>query len=271
MTMRAMGFFSFIRPVLAAGALSVLLMPAARAGMFDDDEARKAILDLRARIQASDDAQRVRSEQLAKQLTDVQGEQVGSLRHSLLEMNAQIEGLRTELAKMRGQNEQLARDVAELQRKQVDLSQGLDERLRKMEPQKVMLDGKEVLVGPDETGEYELAMTAVRSADFTAAADALLAFQRRFPTSAYGDSVRFWLGNAYYGKRDYKNAVQVFRAFVAAAPEHPRAPEALLSLANCQIELKDIKTGRNTLGELIRAYPKSEASRAAKERLASLK
>ncbi len=269
--MRTLSSLRLFRPLLLAGLLAVLVTPAARAGLFDDEEARRAILDLRARIQTSDDAQRARSEQLAKQLTDLQGDQVGGLRRSLLELSAQIDELRTEMAKLRGQNEQLARDIAELQRKQVDLSQSLVERLRKMEPQSVALDGQEVLVSPDEMREYDLAMAAVRSADFAAAANALTAFQRRFPTSAYGDSVRFWLGNAYYGKRDYKEAIAVFRAFIAAAPSHPRAPEALLSLANCQVELKDVKAARRTFEELIKTYPKAEASHAAKERLASLK
>jgi len=255
----------------SACVLALLAWPAAHAGLFDDEEARKAILDLRARIQTSDDAQRVRVEQLGKQLSDLQTEQLGTLRRSLLELNTQNEGLRAELAKLRGLNEQLARDVAELQRKQTDLSQGLDERLRKMEPQKVVLDGKEVLVEPDEKRLYEAAVASVRSGDFVEAANALASFQRRFPASAFADSVRFWLGNAYYGKRDYKDAVTVFRAFVNAAPEHPRAPEALLAMANCQLELKDAKTARRTLDELIKAYPKSEAAQAGKERLASLK
>lgn len=267
-TPHSLGLF---RPALAAWTLAVLLTPAAHAGLFDDDEARKAILDLRSRIQTSDDAQRARSDQLAKQLADLQGDQVGGLRRSLLDLNSQLDAVRTDMAKLRGQNEQLARDVAELQRKQVDLSQGVDERLRKMEPQKVMLDGKEVLVNADEAREYDLAMTAVRGANFAEAANALTAFQRRFPSSAYSDSVRFWLGNAYYGKRDYKNAVAVFRAFIAAAPDHPRAPDALLSLANCQLELKDVKTARRTFEDVIKAYPNTDASRAAKERLASLK
>ena len=62
-----------------------------------------------------------------------------------------------------------------------------------------------------------------------------------------------------------------FRALVAAAPESGRAPEALLSIANCQIELKDRAAARRTLDELVRAYPKSEAADAGRERLASLK
>ncbi len=45
----------------------------------------------------------------------------------------------------------------------------------------------------------------------------------------------------------------------------------MLSIANCQIELKDTKAARKTIGELVQAYPKSEAAQAGRERLASLK
>ena len=58
---------------------------------------------------------------------------------------------------------------------------------------------------------------------------------------------------------------------MTSAPDNPRAPEALLSIANCQVELKDSKAARRTIDELIKTYPKSEAAQAGRERLASLK
>jgi TolA-binding protein len=42
-------------------------------------------------------------------------------------------------------------------------------------------------------------------------------------------------------------------------------------MANCQIELKDVKAGRKTLEDLIKKYPQGEATDAARERLARLK
>jgi tol-pal system protein YbgF len=81
----------------------------------------------------------------------------------------------------------------------------------------------------------------------------------------------FWLGNAQYGNRQYKEAIATFRGLVTAAPDSAKAPEALLAIANCQAELKDAKSARRTIDELLKAYPKSEAAQAGKERLASLK
>ncbi len=79
------------------------------------------------------------------------------------------------------------------------------------------------------------------------------------------------MGNAQYATRDYKEAVINFRSLLTLAPDHVRAPEAVLSIANCQVELKDTKSARKTLEDLIKAYPQSEAAIAAKERLSRLK
>ncbi len=81
----------------------------------------------------------------------------------------------------------------------------------------------------------------------------------------------FWLGNAQYGNRQYAAAIASFRALVSNAPGHPKAPEALLAIANCQAELKDRPAARRTLDELLRQYPQSEAAQAGRDRLATLK
>ena len=58
---------------------------------------------------------------------------------------------------------------------------------------------------------------------------------------------------------------------LSAAPDHLRAPEALLSIANCQVELKDLRGARKSLEDLGKNYPQSEAAAAGKERLARLR
>jgi len=247
---------AFRMVVLAGAALSAL---GAQAAIFGDDEARKAILEVRQQMEASD----VRLKRLAEE--NVQ------LRRSVLDLQGQIETLRAEMSRARGQDEQLARDVAEIQRHQKDLAQGTEDRLRKLEPIKVSLDGREFLAEPAEKQAYEAALAVFRGGDFAAAQNSLQSFMRRYPKSGYLPSAQFWLGNAQYATRDYKEAIANFRALLNQAPEHTRAPEAMLSVANCQIELKDSKAARRTLEELQRAYPQSEAAQAARERLSRLR
>ncbi|MBN8486640.1 MAG: tol-pal system protein YbgF [Burkholderiales bacterium] len=235
----------------------------AQAGLFDDDEARKAILDLRTRI----DDLRSQSQASQRQLA----EQVQTLQRSLLDLNNQNEQLKAELARLRGQLETTQRDLADVQRRQKDMSQGVDERMKRLEPQQVNVDGKDFTVEPEEKRAYEEAIAVLRSGDFDKAAGALQAVMRRWPQSGYTDSLRYWLGNAQYGMRAYKDALATFRQFMAAAPDHLRAPEAQLALANCQVELKDNKGAKRSLEDLVKQYPKSEAAVAARERLAVLR
>ena len=252
MVRRVAAFF-----LLGLGAASV------SAGLFDDEEARKAILDLRQRIEAV----RVESAQSVGRVN----EDTASFRRSLLELQNQIETLRAEMATLRGSNEQLVRDVAELQRQQKDTAQGVNDRLRQFEPTKVTVDGREFMVEPAEKRDFEAALAVFRKGDFSAAQNVFLEFLKRYPATGYGASALFWLGNAQYATRDYKEALINFRSLIAREPEHVRAPEAVLSIANCQIELKDTRGARKTLEDLIKAYPQSEAAMAAKERLPRLK
>ncbi len=259
--------------LVLAGLIQALLFLAsapAQAGLFDDEEARKAIVELRSRVAQNDEAHKARLLELSTANAQLL-EQLTALRRSLLELNNQIEAVRTEFASLRGSHEQLAKALSDVQRRQTDLGQSLDDRLRKVEPVKVNLDGRVFMVEPDEKRAFDEAVASIRSGEFDKTVALLSGFQRRYPSSPYSDATRFWMGNALYGKRDYKEAMTTFRAFVGAAPQHPRAPEALLALANSQAETKDARGARKTIEELLKSYPESEAAQAGKERLASLK
>jgi tol-pal system protein YbgF len=248
---------------VASSCLIFLTATTAHAALFGDDEARTAIIDLRQRMEtlrvASDAALTRASEDNAM------------LRRSLLDLQSQIELVRAEVAKLRGMNEQLTRDVSESQRQQKDSLQKVDERFRQFEPVKVTLDGREFLVEPVEKRDFEAALMVFRRGEFSSAQAVFLDFIKRYGSSGYRVPALFWLGNAQYAVRDYKEAMSNFRALIAQDPEHLRAPEAVLSIANCQIELKDTRGARKTLEDLVKAYPQSEVAGAARERLARFK
>jgi tol-pal system protein YbgF len=244
-------------------ALTAIGSMSGHAALFADDEARKAILEMRQRMEA----QRAASESLERRQVD----EINQLRRSLLDLQNQIEMLRAEQARMRGQGEQFARDLAEAQRRQTTTGQALDDRLRSVEPQKVTVDGREFVAGPGEKRDFDAAMAVFRAGDFAGAQAAFLDFSKRHPKSGYQTSLLFWLGNAQYATRNYKEAITNFRSMLAQAPDHPRASEALLAVANCQIELKDTRAARRTLEDVIRLHPETEAAQAAKERLTKIR
>ena len=282
-----------MRTVFAA--VCCLCISSAQAGLFEDDEARRAILDLRQKVDqmqqqsaeqlrvyknesalsteqlnAQSDQLKAQSEQLKAQSEQLNA-QLNQLRRSVLELSNMIESLRSELASSFGKNEQLARDLADAQRLQKDIVQGTEDRLKRLEPSKVSVDGLEFMAAPAEIREYDSALATMRKGDFAQALPAFSNFVRRYPSSGYQPSALFWLGNLHYAQRNYKEALSQYMALVNSAPAHLRAPEALLSIANCQLELKDLKASRKTLEELVKGYAESEAASLAKVRLAKLK
>ena len=229
-------------------ALGILFSAGAQAALFEDDEARRAILDLRQRM-------------------DRQGEEIQQFQRSLIEQQNQFEALRAETARLRGEKEELTLQL----RRQQEATQGVDDRLKKFEPTTVKVDGVEFVADPAETKAYEDALAIFRKGDFAAAGNAFNDFLKRNPRTGYTVSSLFWLGNAQYANREYAAAVRNFNTLISKAPNHARAPEAMLSVANCQLELKDIKSARKTLADVVKNYPHTEAAAAASERLAKLK
>lgn len=225
----------------------------ANAALFDDDEARKAILELRSKVDA-----------LARDINsriDTKADKT-----STLAMLNQHDQTMQEIARLRGQIEVLGNDLATAQKRQKDFYADLDARLRKLEPRQVTIDGQEAAVGVSEQSSYEAALAQFKSGDYKGAATALDAFVKRYPESAYAANAQYWLGNAYYAQRDCKNAISAQQAVVKNYPDSPKAADAMLNIASCYTELKDKTNTTKTLNALIARYPDSSAAQTAKER-----
>ncbi|WP_304915139.1 tol-pal system protein YbgF [Hydrogenophaga sp.] len=250
--------------LVASGvAIASMLAPMQAQAFLGDDEARRAIIELRQRFEASE----ARQARLAEEARS----QGNTGQRSLLDLANQIEQLRSEVANLRGQNEQLAREVTELQRKQRDVQSGLEERLKQVAPTTVTLDGREFTATPAEQREYEAAMAVLRRSEFPAAATAYAGFLQRYPESGYTPSVLYWLGNAQYANRAYSEAIESHRRLIAQFPGHQRVPEGMLAMANSQVEMKDSRAARRTLEDLVKMHPGSEAATVARERLSRLR
>jgi tol-pal system protein YbgF len=243
--------FSFITAFIAALSFAPLQ---ASAGLFDDEEARRAILDIRARI----DNLNTRLEGKADRTTN-------------LDLAGQNDQLRQEIAKLRGQIEVLSNELANEQRRQKDFYTDLDSRLRKVEPQRATIDGRDVTIDPAEQKTYDSALAFFKAGDYKNAGTTFFNFLRIYPQSGFAASAHYWLGNTYYAQRDYRNAIASHQTVVQNYPDNPKAPDALLNIASSQIELKDRAAARKALEALVTQYPNSSAAQTAKERLASLR
>lgn len=255
--MMSLDFFRLARSTSLV--LSACLTFAAQAALFEDAEARRAILDLRQRLETTNNALKAQAEDNAQ------------LRRVLVDLQGQLDALRADFNKSRGAQEQLTRDLSDIQLRQRDAQTGLEERLRRFEPVTVKIDGQEFQAERSEKRDFEAAMDVFRKGDFSAAQSSLQLFIQRYPQSGYLPSALFWLGNASYANKDYRSSLSQFRQMLTLAPDHVRVPEAMLAVSNAQIELKDSKAARKTLDDLIKSHPQSDAAQAARERLPKLR
>ncbi len=112
---------SSVRIALAAAALAAA--GAAHAGIFDDDEARKRIEEMR-----------LSQERTAKETAERIGRLEESVRNiGVVDLLRQIEALNAEIARLRGGIEVLANQNEQIQKRQRDFYLDLDSRLKRLE------------------------------------------------------------------------------------------------------------------------------------------
>jgi tol-pal system protein YbgF len=245
-----------------AALLLAAAMAGAHAGVFDDTEARKAILELRAKVDAMHTELTAR---LAK-LDDAKMDKTQAL-----DFNNQREADLAELARLRGQVEVLQNALAQADKHGKELYADLDARLKKLEPQQVTIDGQTTEVDPGEQKAYESAMATFKGGDYAAAARELGDFVHRYPSSGFAANAQYWLGNAYYAAQNYKAAITAQQVVVSDYADSPKAPDALLNIASSHLELKQKWAAKKALQQLVAKYPDSSAAATARDRLKALK
>ena len=247
---------------LIVAILALGLAVPAHGQIFSDSDARKAILELRAKLTDQERALQQKDSELSARL-----DRLETAQRNQLELANQTETLRQEIARLRGQVEALTNEVATLQKRNRDLYADLDARLKKMEPSNVTVDGRPVAVERPEQGAYEAALSQFRASDFKGALASFQQFVARFPQSPYVPVAHYWIGSSHYALKEYKSAIAAQQILVDRYQDSTRAPDALLSIAESQLQLSDKRSANRTLGRLIKDYPESEAAKVARERL----
>ena len=213
--------------------------------IFSDDEARKAILEMRKSVQASQGA--------------------------ILDLQNQIEKLRTENAQLRGQIESLQKQTDDLTKNQKTYYQDLDNRLTRFEPQTIEVEGVTGVAQPGERSAYEEALNAFQNNQIKKADSDLTAFIRKYPSSPYLPLALFWSGNTKYALKDYNGSINQLQTLITRFPGHQRVPAAMLTLGNANLESGKKAVAKKVLSDLIAKYPDSEAAKEAKSIVANIK
>lgn len=220
-------FVLVLRRLAIPAVMATITMAAGTANAFADDEARRAILELREQV-------RVLTEQN---------------RQARLLLSDQLDGLRQEVTSLRGQIERI--------RFELDIKNG--NGLGNTSSAQVS--------NPQEQAAFNSPMARFREGKYTEAADGFKTFLNNYPGSQLVNDAQFYRGSSLYAAKDFKTSSQELQAMVQASPESKRAPDALLIVAAAQIELNDLAGAKASLQKIVSDYPDSNAARTAQDRL----
>ena len=93
---------------------------------------------------------------------------------------------------------------------------------------------------------------------------------KKYPQSSYADNAQYWLGEANYVSRKYKDAVIEFNKVLSDYPTSPKVPDAMLKLGFTHYELKEWDKAKELLQRVVKDYPDSSAAKLAETRLKRL-
>jgi tol-pal system protein YbgF len=115
--------------------------------------------------------------------------------------------------------------------------------------------------------DYRAAVELVKTGSKDDAVAALRKFLADHPRHEYADNAQYWLGEAFYGAKDYKNALVEFRATIETYPRGNKVPDALLKVGYCYLALGQTEKARAVLEQVVNLYPKTEPAALAAKRL----
>jgi|Laugresbdmm110sd_1035091.scaffolds.fasta_scaffold07067_1 tol-pal system protein YbgF len=197
---------------------------------FADDDARKAIVELRQQIRTLTEANQRARVQLADQ----------------------IEALEQEVTRLRGDMEQLGRPSSGLG------SPGGTSGARAPDARSS---------DPREQSAFDQSIESFRKGQYKEATENLTAFLTLYPDSKLTPTAQFYLGSSRYASKDFKGAIATLDAMVKRYPREARAPDALLMIAGSQFELNNRAASKATLQRIVQEYKGTPAAETAAKRI----
>ena len=95
-------------------------------------------------------------------------------------------------------------------------------------------------------------------------------FTKKYPKSTLADNAQYWIGESYYGLREFDQAIIEFDAVRRRYPQGEKVPAALLKQGYAFAELGEKVNARLLLQEIMEKFPETPEAAEAKMRLKSL-
>jgi len=117
---------------------------------------------------------------------------------------------------------------------------------------------------------YQQALQLVQqNGDFAQSRDLFNQFIQQYPAHDLSVNAAYWIGETYYGDKQYESAILQFQDVIQKFPEHQKIPAALMKQGLAFYALGDTSNAQVILNKVIADYPDSPEAQKAQTRLST--
>jgi tol-pal system protein YbgF len=117
---------------------------------------------------------------------------------------------------------------------------------------------------------YNNAFTDLRTGNYDLAIMEFNEYLSLFPDNPQAAEAQYWLGECYYGKKEYARAIPEFEKMEKNYPASDKLEEGLYKLARSYEETGTRQKAKSILQRIVKDYPKSLVAKQAQDRLKDL-
>jgi tol-pal system protein YbgF len=121
--------------------------------------------------------------------------------------------------------------------------------------------------GGNPEQEYAAALATYRAREHGQAVIDFLDFIAKYPKHPLAGNAQYWIGEAYWAQRDYRQALVEFEKVFEHGPQ--KAPDAQLKIGLCYLRLGDVPRAQQAWQRVVNDYPKSESAGMARSLIAT--
>ena len=143
-------------------------------------------------------------------------------------------------------------------------------QVRKSEPTSGSPDARPEPTSQSAKDTYEQTMQKFKQGELDKALRGFSEFLVRYPTSTLAPNAQYWLGECYYGKREFVRAIEAFDRVKLAYPSSEKVPAALLKKGFAYLALQDRSRAVSALKQVVDTFPKTPEADKAWDKLTQL-
>lgn len=139
----------------------------------------------------------------------------------------------------------------------------LDESLRSQRPTQTSVSSDKV--------EYERLLGLFGDGDLDGARQGFAVFLRDYGDSDLAPNARYWLGESYYSKKDFPQAIDSYDRVELDFPRSEKVPAAILKKGYAYLAMNDRKRASLAFSQVLASYPRTPEAGKASDKLSQLR